>query len=100
MNGLFLLSASLAGIYTFVRSLMLFAALKRRRPDSLDGLDISGWSSWKAVKLINSDICKNDSEIESMKANIRLSQKVVLLSIIGCFLGFLILGLLTFWGSS
>lgn len=98
MNGLFLLSAGLAGTYTFVRSFMLFAALKRHYPVFLDGLDISGWNSWKAIEIIDSDICKDDHEIESMKGQIRLSKKVVLISIIGCFLGFIALGLFTLWG--
>lgn len=93
LNGFFLLSAVIAGAYTFVKSLMLLAVLKRKYPNSIEDLDVAGWNSMRAMKIINSDIGHDDIEIASLKRNIRVSQQIVLISILCCFLGFMALGI-------
>jgi hypothetical protein len=97
LNGFLLLSAVSAGIYAFLKSLKLLATLKERYPDIVKGLDMTGWNSFRAMKLIDSGVCDHDAQIASLKGAIRMSQRIAMLSVLCCFLGFVVLGLYTLW---
>jgi hypothetical protein len=101
INALFMASTVIAVVYTFVKSLLLLAVLKKRQPSLIEKFDLSGWDSVKAMRLLTSGIGDDDPNIASMKRDIRVSQRVVLVSILCCFIGFAGLGIFMYcYGSA
>lgn len=98
--GCLLLSAVIAVVYTLTKSLVLWTILRRKYPKSIEDFDVSGWNTFRAMKLINSQICDDDPEILYLKKSIRSAQRIALLSILICFLSLIVLGMYTYWYGS